>query len=73
MTSSGLWSSVKSAAGTVVSALGLSGRSKDDGIIDTNDDSMEPVIEVREELSDVMFHCLLDSCPEDLVVVRSVG
>ena len=46
---------------------------KDDGIIDTDDDSMEPVIEDGEELSDVMFHCLLDSCPEDSVVVRSVG
>ena len=73
MTSSALWSSVKSAAGTVVSALGLSGRSKDDGIIDTDDDSMGPVMEDGEELSDVMFHCQLDSCPEDSVVVRSVG
>ena len=72
--SSGFLGSLKSFGSSVASAIvGLSGRSKDDDIIDVDDDSMGPVMEDGEELSDVMFHCLLDSCPEDLVVVRSVG
>ena len=74
--SSGLWSKVASgvmsAAGSVASAIGLSGRSKDDDIIDVDEDSMGPVTGDGEELSEVIFQSLLDSCPEDSVVVRSV-
>ena len=75
---SGLWSSAagfaKSAVGTVATAFGLSGRSKDEGVTDMDVDSMGTVIEDggEEELSEVVFQSLLESCPDDEVVVRSV-
>ena len=74
--SSGLWSKVASgvmsAAGSVASAIGLSGRGKDDGIIDVDDDSLGPVVGDGEELSEVLFQSLVESCPDDSVVVRLV-
>ena len=73
---SGFWSKVgsgvMSAAGSVVSAIGFSGRSKDDDIIDVDDDSLGPVVGDGEELSEVIFQSLVESCPDNSVVVRSV-
>ena len=71
--SSGFLGSLKSFGSSVASAIvGLSGRSKDDDIIDVDDDSMGPMMEDGEEFSEVMFQSLLDYCPDDSVVVRSV-
>ena len=58
--------------GVASAIVGLSGRSKDDDIIDVDDDSMGPVMEDGEEISEVMFQSLLDTCSDDSVVVRSV-
>ena len=58
--------------GVASAIVGLSGRSKDDDIIDVDDDSMGPGMEDGEEFSEVMFQSLLDNCPDDSVVVRSV-
>ena len=68
--SSGIWSSVKSAAGSIATAIGLSGRSKDEGITDMDVDSMGPVVEDGEEVCEALFQSLLESCPDDEVVVR---
>ena len=71
--SSGFLGSLKSFGSSVASAIvGLSGRSKDDDIIDVDDDSMGPGMEDGEEISEVMFQSLLDNCPDESVVVRSV-
>ena len=63
---------MKSAAGTLTTAMGWAGRSKDDGITDMDVDSMGPVNDEGEEMSEVLFQSLLESCTEDEVVVRSV-
>ena len=66
---------LKSAVGlvkSVATAMGLAGQSKDDGITDMDVDSMGPVNDEGEEMSEVLFQSLLDSCTEDEVVVRSV-
>ena len=55
---------------SAATVVGLAGRSKDDAITDV--DSMGPVNDDREELSEVLFQNLLDSCTEDEVLVRSV-
>ena len=72
---SGIWNTMKSAAGSL---LGLTGRGKEEGptegTTDMDVDSMGPVIEDREEeeLSEVVFQSLLESCPDDQFAVRSV-
>ena len=63
---------VKSAVDTLAAAVGWNGQSKDDCITDMDVDSMGPIIEIGEELSEVLFQSLLDSCTEDEVLVRSV-
>ena len=74
--SSGLWSKVASgvmsAAGSVASVIGLSGRGKDDGIIDVDDDSLGSGVGDGEEFSEVLFQSLVESCPDNSVVVRLV-
>ena len=71
--SSSFFGTLKDLGSSVASVIvGLSGRSKDDDIIDVDDDSMGPGMEDGEEISEVMFQSLLDTCPDDSVVVRSV-
>ena len=69
---SGLFQSAAGFVKSVATSLGLAGRSKDDGITDMDVDSMGPVNDEGEEMSEVLFQSLLDSCTEDEVVVRSV-
>ena len=63
---------MKSAAGTLAATIGWNGQSKDDCVTDMDVDSIGPIIEIGEEISEVLFQSLLDFCPEDEVVVRSV-
>ena len=65
-------SSVASVGSSFASVIGLSGRGKDDGIIDVDDDSLGPVVGDGEELPEVIFQSLVESCPDNSVVVRLV-
>ena len=69
---SGLMGFLKSTGSFVVSAF--TGRSKDadEGSTDMDLDSMGTVVQDGEEISEVMFQSLLDNCPDESVVVRSV-
>ena len=69
---SGFFGTFKSFGSSIASAIGLTGRSQDEGSSDMDLDSMGPVVEDGEEISEVLFQSLLESCTDDEVVVRSV-
>ena len=69
---SGILGSLKSFGSSLASAIGLTGRSQDEGSSNMDLDSMGPVVEDEEDISEVLFQSLLESCTDDEVVVRSV-
>ena len=70
--SSGLLETLKSIGSSVASAIGFPSRSQDEDTTDMDVDSMGPVIEDGEEISEAVFSSLLENCPDDEIVVRSV-
>ena len=69
---SGFFGTFKSFGSSIASAIGLTGRSQDEGSSNMDLDSMGPVVEDEEDISEVLFQSLLESCTDDEVVVRSV-
>ena len=67
---SGFFGTLKSLGSRVVSVV--TGRSNDEGSTDMDLDSMGTVVEDGEEISEVLFQSLTESCTDEEVVVRSV-